>query len=73
LDCDSDYFINHYILIMYKLMQCLGTDKQLLSNWIMVARFRDAKDVLDKRNRLINQGIPKDELAIIRYRLKGNT
>jgi len=73
LDCDSDYLINHYILIMYKLMQCLGTDKQLLSNWIMVARFRDAKDVLDKRNRLINQGIPKDELAIIRYRLKGNT
>ena len=58
---------------MYKLMQCLGTDRQLLSNWIMVARFRKAKDVLDKRNRLIAKGIPKDDLAIIRYRLKGNT
>ena len=58
---------------MYKLMQCLGTDRQLLSNWIMVARFRMAKDVLDKRNRLIAQGIPKDELAIIRYRSKART
>jgi len=58
---------------MYKLMQCLGTDRQLLSNWIMVARFRMARDVLDKRNRLIAKGIPKDDLAIIRYRLKGNT
>jgi len=54
-------------------MQCLGTDKQLLDNWIMVARFRNAKDVLDKRNRLIAKGIPKDDLAIIRYRLKGDT
>ena len=58
---------------MYKLMQCLGTDKQLLSNWVMVARFRMAQDVLDKRNRLIAKGIPKDDLAIIRYRLKGDT
>jgi hypothetical protein len=58
---------------MYKLMQCLGTDKQLLSNWVMVARFRLAQDVLDKRNRLIAKGIPKDDLAIIRYRLKGDT
>ena len=72
MDCDSDCFINYIILIMYKLMQCLGTDKQLLSNWIMVARFRNAKDVLDKRNRLIAKGIPKDELAIIRYRLRSN-
>ena len=54
-------------------MQCLGTDKQLLENWITIARFRNAKDVLDKRNRLIAKGIPKDELAIIRYRLKGDT
>ena len=73
MDCHSDCVINHYILIMYKLMQCLGTDKQLLDNWIMVARFRNAKDVLDKRNRLIAKGIPKDDLAIIRYRLKGDT
>ena len=73
MDCYSNHFINYYILIMYKLMQCLGTDKQLLDNWIMVARFRMAKDVLDKRNRLIAKGIPKDELAIIRYRSKGDT
>ena len=55
---------------MYKLMQCLGTDKQLLSNWIMVARFRNAKDVLDKRNRLINKGIPKDTLLIVRLKAR---
>ena len=58
---------------MYKLMQCLGTDRQLLSNWIMVARFRMAKDVLDKRNRLIAKGILKDDLAIVRYRSKART
>ena len=55
---------------MYKLMQCLGTDKQLLDNWIMVARFRNAKDVLDKRNRLINKGIPKDTLLIVRLKAR---
>ena len=54
-------------------MQCLGTDRQLLSNWIMVARFRMAKDVLDKRNRLIAKGILKDDLAIVRYRSKART
>ena len=70
MDCDTNYFINHYILIMYKLMQCLGTDKQLLDNWIMVARFRKAKDVLDKRNRLIAKGIPKDTLMIIRLKAR---
>ena len=70
MDCHSDCFINHYILIMYKLMQCLGTDKQLLSNWIMVARYRKAKDVLDKRNRLINKGIPKDTLLIVRLKAR---
>lgn len=70
MDCYSDCFINHYILIMYKLMQCLGTDKQLLDNWIMVARFRNAKDVLDKRNRLINKGIPKDTLLIVRLKAR---
>ena len=51
-------------------MQCLGTDKQLLDNWIMVARFRKAKDVLDKRNRLINKGIPKDDLLIVRLKAR---
>ena len=70
MGCHSDCFINHYILIMYKLMQCLGTDKQLLDNWIMVARFRNAKDVLDKRNRLINKGIPKDNLLIVRLKAR---
>lgn len=57
---------------MYKLMQCFG-DTAIIDHWFMVARYRKAKDVLDKRNRLIDKGIPKDELAIIRYRLKGNT
>jgi len=57
---------------MYKLMQCFG-DTAIIDDWFMVARYRKAKDVLDKRNRLIAKGIPKDDLAIIRYRLKGNT
>jgi len=57
---------------MYKLMQCFG-DTAIIDDWFMVARYRKAKDVLDKRNRLIAKGIPKDDLAIIRYRLKGDT
>lgn len=55
---------------MYKLMQCFG-DRAIIDDWFMVARYRKAKDVLDKRNRLINKGIPKDNLLIVR--LKGNT
>ena len=57
---------------MYKLMQCFG-DTAIIDDWFMVARYRKAKDVLDKRNRLIAKGIPKDDLAIVRYRLKGDT
>ena len=53
-------------------MQCLG-DRAIIDDWIMIAQYRNAKDVLDKRNRLIAKGIPKDDLAIIRYRLKGDT
>jgi len=57
---------------MYKLMQCFG-DTAIIDDWFMVARYRKAKDVLDKRNRLIAKGIPKDELAIVRYRSKART
>ena len=53
-------------------MQCLG-DRAIIDDWIMIAQFRLAKDVLDKRNRLIAKGIPKDELAIVRYRSKART
>lgn len=69
MDCYSDCFINHYILIMYKLMQCLG-DRAIIDDWIMIARYRKAKDVLDKRNRLINKGIPKDTLLIVRLKAR---
>ena len=72
MDCDTDYFINHYILIMYRLMLCLG-DRAIIDDWIMIAQYRNAKDVLDKRNRLIAKGILKDDLAIVRYRSKART
>tara|TARA_B100001778_G_C18461775_1_gene571533 strand:- start:540 stop:710 length:171 start_codon:yes stop_codon:yes gene_type:complete len=56
---------------MYRLMLCLGTDRAIKEHWIMIAQFRTAKDVLDKRNRLIRKGNnPKDLLLI---RLKGDT
>tara|TARA_B100001778_G_C18238982_1_gene472480 strand:- start:211 stop:378 length:168 start_codon:yes stop_codon:yes gene_type:complete len=54
---------------MYKLMQCLG-DRAIIDDWIMIARYRKAKDVLDKRNRLINKGIPKDTLLIVRLKAR---
>ena len=69
MGCHSDCFINYYILIMYKLMQCFG-DTAIIDNWFMVARYRTAKDVLDKRNRLINKGIPKDTLLIVRLKAR---
>tara|TARA_Y100000996_G_C22442089_1_gene610230 strand:- start:305 stop:475 length:171 start_codon:yes stop_codon:yes gene_type:complete len=56
---------------MYRLMLCLGTDRAIKENWIMIAQFRTAKDVLDKRNRLIRKGNNPKDLLIIR--LKGNT
>ena len=31
-------------------MFCLGTDRAIKEHWIMIAQFRTAKDVLDKRN-----------------------
>ncbi len=52
-------------------MLCLGTDRELTENWIMLARYRKAKDVLDKRNRLIRKGNNPLDLEIIR--LKGDT
>ena len=72
MDCYSDCFINHYILIMYRLMLCLG-DRAIIDDWIMIAQYRKAKDVLDKRNRLIAKGTSTKDIAIIRYRSKGNT
>jgi len=56
---------------MYRLMICLGTDRADIENWIMLAQYRNAKDVLDKRNRLIKKGNNPLDLAIVR--LKGNT
>ena len=55
---------------MYRLMMCLGTDRAIIEHWIMIAQFRTAKDVLDKRNRLINKGIPKDTLLIVRLKAR---
>ena len=56
---------------MYRLMLCLGTDRAIKENWIMIAQFRTAKDVLDKRNRLINEGHNPKDISIVR--LKGDT
>ena len=56
---------------MYRLLLCLGTDRAIIEHWIMIAQFRTAKDVLDKRNRLIAQGTNPLDLSIVR--LKGNT
>ena len=53
-------------------MLCLG-DRAIIEDWIMIAQYRNAKDVLDKRNRLIAKGTSTKDIAIIRYRLKGNT
>ena len=53
-------------------MQCFG-DRAIIDHWLMVAQYRNAKDVLDKRNRLIAKGILKDDLAIVRYRSKART
>ena len=56
---------------MYRLMFCLGTDRAIKEHLIMIAQFRTAKDVLDKRNRLIAQGNNPLDLSIVRF--KGNT
>jgi len=56
---------------MYRLMLCLGTDRANIDNWIMLAQFRTAKDVLDKRNRLIAKGNNPKDINIVRF--KGNT
>lgn len=49
-------------------MLCLGTDRAILSNWIMIAQFRNAKDILDKRNRLISKGTNPKDINIVRLR-----
>ena len=56
---------------MYKLYLCLGTDRANIENWIVLAQFRTAKDVLDKRNRLIAKGNNPKDINIKRF--KGNT
>jgi len=55
---------------MFRLYLFKGTDRQTSSDWIMIAQFRTAKDILDKRNRLINQGHKPNDLEIIRLRGK---
>jgi len=57
---------------MYRLMLCLG-DRAIIEDWIMIAQYRNAKDVLDKRNRLIAKGTSTEDIAIIRYRSKART
>ena len=49
-------------------MLCLGTDRAIIENWIMIAQFRTAKDVLDKRNRLIAKGNNPKDIKIVRLR-----
>ena len=49
----------------------MGTDRAIIEHWIMIAQFRTAKEILDKRNRLINQGHEPKDISIVR--LKGDT
>ena len=53
---------------MYRLMLCLGTDRAIIENWIMIAQFRTAKEILDKRNRLIAKGNNPLDIKIVRLR-----
>jgi len=52
---------------MFRLYLLLGTDRKNLKDWVMVAQL-NATDILDKRNRLINQGHLARNLQIVRLR-----
>ena len=56
---------------MFRLYLFMGTDRAIITDWIMIAQFRTAKEILDKRNRLINQGHEPKDISIVR--LKGDT
>ena len=70
MDYHSFKFSYHYLL-MLRLYFFMGTDRAIISDWVMVAQFRTAKDILDKRNRLINEGHNPKDISIVR--LKGDT
>jgi len=56
---------------MFRLYLFMGTDRAIITDWVMIAQFRKAKDILDKRNRLINQGHKPKNLSVIKLRHKG--
>ena len=51
---------------MFRLYLFMGTDRAIISDWIMIAQFRTAKEILDKRNRLINQGHKPKDLSVVK-------
>ena len=64
-------FFNHYLLIMFRLYLFMGEDRKDLQDWVMIAQFKKPSEIMDKRNRLINQGHKPKDLEIIR--LKAHT
>ena len=50
---------------MFRLYLFMGTDRAIITDWVMIAQFRTAKDILDKRNRLINQGHNPKDISIV--------
>jgi len=55
---------------MYRLYLFMGLNRQSLSDWVMIAQFRTAQEINDKRNRLINQGHCPEDISIVRLRGK---
>ena len=58
-------------MLMFRLYLFVGTDRANITEWVMIAQLRTANDILDKRNRLINQGHEPRDISIVR--LKGDT
>jgi hypothetical protein len=48
---------------MFRLYLFMGENRKAWKDWVMVAQFKKPSEIMDKRNRLINQGHkPKDIL-----------
>ena len=70
MDCHSFNFFDHNFLIMFRLFLFMGEDRKNLQDWVMIAQFKKPSEIMDKRNRLINQGHKPNDLEIIRLRGK---
>ncbi len=56
---------------MFRLYLFMGENRKAKEDWVMVAQFKKPSEIMDKRNRLINQGHKPKDLEIIR--LKAHT